>query len=106
MLAVAYEQGFEFSTLLSNTSILVCSFLACLSSAMVPVYISELHAKMQSCLDSSVKLLNGMHEGLLILSNTKMMDSSGQNNTNRAVVMLCNSQAKELISTYLADDDC
>ena len=85
---------------------MVCYALAILFSAMVPVYISELHTKMQTITDSNLRLLNGMHEGLLILSNTKMMDSSGQNNSNRAVVRLCNSQAKKLISTYLADDDC
>ena len=37
-------------------------------AAILFLYITELHSKMHQLIDQNIKLLNGMHEGLLILS--------------------------------------
>ena len=37
---------------------------------MLILYISELHNRMNILNESNIKLLDGMHEGLLILSKT------------------------------------
>ena len=38
--------------------------------AMIPIYISTLHLKMKRLNEENINLLDGMHEGLLILSKT------------------------------------
>ena len=54
--------------------------------ALVLMYISSLHARMKIFNVENIKLLDGMHEGLLILSNS----------TARSV-MFCNNPAQKLL---------
>ena len=71
---------------------------------MVVAYISELHSKMATTITQNQRLLNGMHEGLLILSNST---DSRATTTDQVIfqprVMFCNSQAKKLTSAYLEE---
>ena len=46
--------------------LLLLVILACI--AIIILYISILHGKMKTQNDENIKLLDGMHEGLLILS--------------------------------------
>ena len=66
----AYDRGLDFGSILSHTITLVLFFLLCSSMAMIAAYISELHAKMATTIVQNQRLLNGMHEGLLIISNS------------------------------------
>ena len=64
---VAYLKATDFSGILNSATLLVLFFLLCASMAMVVVYISELHGKMEGTITENLRLLNGMHEGVLIL---------------------------------------
>ena len=59
---------------------------------MVFVHISEIHEKLHFTNEENIKLLNGMHEGVLILER----DPSVEND-----VMFCNLPALKLINKFL-----
>jgi len=69
-------------------------FFLCNGTAMVVTYISELHNKMNTTIEDNEKLLDGMHEGLLILSKDKQ------------AVMFGNKPAKKLLKTFVEIGDC
>ena len=78
-----------------NTLFLVLLFFfLCNGTAMVVTYISELHNKMNTTIEDNEKLLDGMHEGLLILSKDKQ------------AVMFGNKPAKKLLKTFVEIGDC
>ena len=57
-------------------------------------YIVSLHNKLDLAKVESIKLLNGMHEGVLIINKPKQLDSARK-------VLFCNKSANKLIQTYL-----
>jgi hypothetical protein len=59
--------------------------------SMIFVYIFKLHKDMHTTNTENVRLLDGMHEGLLILSKKDQE------------VMFCNKPAKKLIKTFLRE---
>jgi len=69
--------------------IVLIYFIVTTILSMVFVYISELHTEMHTTNRENVKLLDGMHEGLLILSKSNQK------------VMFCNSPAEKLIKNFL-----
>lgn len=60
-------------------------FVVMASLSIMLLYISQMHSRMKSSNIENSKLLNGMHEGLLIVSKT----------TNEA--MFCNYPAQKLL---------
>ena len=70
VIGYAYKKGLGFGTVISHTLTLILFSLLCSSISVVIAYISELHYKMARTITENLKLLNGMHEGLLILENT------------------------------------
>jgi len=65
---------------------------------MCLIYIEEINMKLQMANESHSKLLNGMHEGILILSQSTR--------TVPARFLFCNFPARKLISTFLGNFDC
>ena len=55
---------------LFKLAITLGQFVALTLIAMIPIYISTLHLKMKRLNEENINLLDGMHEGLLILSKT------------------------------------
>ena len=65
---IVYEKTFTLETVFTELSQILMIFIGMLNTAILLVYISSLHQKMQCTIRQNTKLLNGMHEGLLILS--------------------------------------
>lgn len=58
---------------------------------MVVVHVSQVHEKLHVSNEENMKLLNGMHEGVLILT---------KNPDEPATAMFCNRSAQKLIKTF------
>ena len=69
-------------------------FFACMLLAITIVYIQDLHSNLTTVNADNLKLLNGMHEGLLILSKDE---------ENRQI-MFCNATVKKLIQNFALID--
>ena len=64
-----------------------------LTYSMVIHYIKSLYEKLSFTIQENTKLLNGMHEGLLILEKQDDCEDEDQH------VMFCNKHAKKLLTT-------
>ena len=67
-LPLVYLKEMTFSVVLSEVSLLVGITALMSVIAMMLQYISELHWRMKLSNEDNIKMLDGMHEGLLILS--------------------------------------
>ena len=83
----------DFSSLAGSTTLLMISFLnfsfSCLF-AITMSYIEDLHRTLKKYIEQSAKLLDGMHEGLIIISK-----ATGK-------TLFCNKPAKMLLKGALA----
>ena len=70
-----------------------CLFAACTGVAILITYIKELNTRLRTTNTGNMKLLDCMHEGVLILSK-------GEHE-----VMFANKPAKKLISTFIDKAD-
>ena len=61
---------------------------------MLFVHVSGVHEQLHFANEENVKLLNGMHEGLIILSKQPSVEVS------QSTLMFHNKPAKKLISTF------
>ena len=64
---------------------------------MIIIYIQDLHSNLTTVNIENLKLLNGMHEGLLILEK-------GEKNDETSKVMFYNSSVKKLLATFMHKD--
>ena len=64
---------------------------------MIIIYIQDLHSNLTTVNIENLKLLNGMHEGLLILEK-------GEKNEETSKVMFYNSSVKKLLATFMHKD--
>ena len=71
----------------------LCVVFASTLCNMLVIFFSELNVKLKTADKASVNLINGMHEGLLILSH----ETSDQPNQ----FLFCNKPAQKLITTFL-----
>ena len=79
-------------------AVLVFAFLMITTiGGMVIVHIASIHEKLNSTNKENMKLLNGMHEGVLIL-NAGPGNIEHQSNNS---VMFCNKPALKLVNTFL-----
>jgi hypothetical protein len=62
--------------------------------SMISLYISQLHQRMKTLNTANIKLLNGMHEGLLILSKAETSDYS---------IMFCNKSAAKVFTGAISE---
>ena len=62
--------------------------------AMIPLYISTLHQKLKRLNAENINLLDGMHEGLLILTKT----NTSVQEAIKDKILFCNRSAEKLLS--------
>ena len=87
VLPIIFEDTLSFKSASIKLFVIICLFSILSSLAMILLYISELHSKMKQSIVDNKKLLNGMHEGVLILS--KGVEKS---------VIFCNNPVRTLLS--------
>ena len=87
-----YGQEITVFMLLGKIAVVMQYYLAVNAFALLITYIQDIHRRLTSTNEDNIKLLNGMHEGLLILSK----------NEQSPRVMFCNTPVKRIIDTYLA----
>ena len=70
-----YEDEITAYDIFEKLSLTILLFLICSMLAVIVLYISSMQMRMKSYNMANIKLLDGMHEGLLILakSNKKIM---------------------------------
>lgn len=91
-----YKEELTVAAITMKVVLLVGIFFVNSVLAMLLRYISQLHARMDLANTENIKLLNGMHEGLLILS---------QEEPNEGV--FCNKSAKKLLQRAVnAQEHC
>ena len=69
-------------------------FSAVVAIGILVTYIKELHNSLSSANEDNLRLIDGMHEGLLILNNNEKNPS----------VMFCNFAVKKIIDNFLAKE--
>lgn len=85
-----YEKELDLSFCLQSMIAIVVSFLMNTSIAILCKFIADLQKRLKQVNHENVKMLHGMHEGLLILAkSTKKL-------------LFCNSTAEKLLSKALA----
>ena len=65
----------------------------CTLGNMMLIFISELYQRLQVAEQASINLLNGMHEGILILSHTTSEESHN--------FLYCNKSAQKMIKNFV-----
>ena len=90
---VGYSK-FSVSIMLSGLTMVILFFLFCSFIAMIIVYTKNLETKKDNALKANIQLIDGMHEGLLILQKkTETIETPKQ--------LFCNRPAMKLLGTYL-----
>lgn len=85
---VIYKVPLALGTIIVNIFLIVAFFTAAIMVSMVIIYISQLHATLEFTNSEHIKLLNGMHEGVLIFNDTQDQ------------FVFCNRQAKKILSVF------
>ena len=84
-MSVIYDQEMTILSIVTKLFGGVAIFIVHTCLSILLLYISQMHSRMKSSNTENNKLLNGMHEGLLIVSKA----------TNEA--MFCNNPAQKLL---------
>ena len=90
---LAYNRDLTVMAVTIGFTLLIMFLIAATTFGMVFLHISDVHGLLQFSNEENIKLLNGMHEGILILNKSKEK-RLGQ-------VMFCNRPAQKLINTFL-----
>ena len=91
---VAYKKEISIGSLAVCFMMSLCFLMGATFLGVVFSYITNVNDKLQQSNEQNVKLLNGMHEGVLILSNEQ---------DKQFKTMFCNKPAFKLINTFLND---
>ena len=86
MIPVVYMEEISGNDFIHKLLINVGQFTVTTILSMIFLYISQLHANMKIVIDQNLKLLDGMHEGLLVVSK-KDKD-----------LLFCNKPAQKLLT--------
>ena len=89
---IVYLQPVTVGFVSISVLVITMFFLATTLVAMVIIYISQLHAQLEFSNEENVKLLDGMHEGLLIFN---------REDDEKKQIMFCNSPARKLFQTFV-----
>ena len=89
---VSYDRDLTIGSFLISLFYVLVFLLCCVLIGMIIIHISSMHHKLLFANEENVKLLNGMHEGILIIENTEDKASN---------VLFCNRPAQKLITTFL-----
>ena len=92
-----YLKPFTFVAFFSSLSQIIIFFVCFSFAGMILLYINYIHEKLDFANEEHIKLLNGMHEGVLIVNENQMKDNGAQK------MMFCNRTAGKLVKTYLGD---
>ena len=82
---VVYEEEMTIYSIIGKVLYAFVTFLVNSMVTMISFYITQMHTRMNTANKENTKLLDGMHEGLLILTKT-------DNNC-----MFCNNPAQKLL---------
>ena len=88
-----YERGFSFGKLFILMLFVIVIFIGAAVFASIVVHISNVHAKLHTANRENTKILNGMHEGVLILSS------------KLEKIMFNNHPTNKIVKTLLNDDE-
>ena len=94
---VVYVRPLTQETLIVYMVLTILSMLNASIFNMLLAYLGEVKNKLHFSNLSNINLLNGMHEGLLILSNSTLSEPSR--------FLYCNSSALKLITTFVGPID-
>ena len=67
----AYNRDVTVMTVTICFTCLIMFLIAATTSSMIFLHISDVHGLLQFSNEENIKLLNGMHEGILILNKSK-----------------------------------
>ena len=84
------------NAILIKISIVLVQFVCLSLFAMLLIYISLLHRRMKTVNVENVKLLDGMHEGLLIVQK-----SASSMHTLTSDIIFCNRSAEKLLTNLI-----
>ena len=82
-----YYKPMSAATILVDITMIVAFFLGCLFNGIIVDYIAKINSELHNANEEKLNLVNGMHEGVLILSEDK--------------VIFCNQPALKLVNTFL-----
>ena len=99
ILHMGYEKEMTPVTFFMAMFLVIAFFIACLVGNIVFLFIVNLNAKLDFSNQEHIKLLNGMHEGLIILNEEFKKENGGQ------TVMFCNKPAKKLLTNFIGKLD-
>ena len=68
---IIFKIPLTFSEVFSKMSLTFLLFIGSIFLAVMIMYVSKLHGRMSVTITENMRLLDGMHEGLLILSKEK-----------------------------------
>ena len=86
ILPIIFMKPLTFGSVISKVSLAVALFVICMTLAIMLEYIGKLHARMKNTNTENMHLLDGMHEGLLIVDKAQKG------------VMFCNRPAQKLLN--------
>ena len=86
ILPVIFNKTLTFGAIVSKVSLMFGLFAICMTLAIMLEYISGLHRRMKITNTENMRLLDGMHEGLLVVSK-KDKD-----------LLFCNKPAQKLLT--------
>ena len=98
-----YLRSVTISFIFINILTILVLFVATTLCGMVIIYITQLHAQLEFSNKENVKLLDGMHEGLLIFNTGDSSDHTRSKFAQAAKkkIMFCNSPARKLFMTFM-----
>ena len=96
-LSVAYDRPMTSGTFLVYLMVTFCVVLMCVTLGIILKYVIEVRHKLRTANVSHVKLLHGMHEGLLIVDQ--------ESDLNSKPWLFFNRPASKLINTFLGKLD-
>ena len=91
-----YKDPPTANAIIVNLSICFVHFVCLSIFAMLLIYIALLHRRMKTFNVENVKLLDGMHEGLLIVQK-----SANSMRTLTSDIMFCNRSAEKLLTNVI-----
>ena len=92
---LGYEKS-HYTHILGGITMIVIFFVVCSFIAMLIVYTTNLEQKKANALKANIQCIEGMHEGLLILSKRNEANAAGVPEQ-----LFCNKPARKLLGTFL-----
>lgn len=95
---VVYEREMDLETVITNLAVVVGFFISAFTLTLMLTHVRILHSKLLLVNNENAKLLNGMHEGVLI---RKKQRPSKPNQTASKKLMYMNRSAKKMVNDFV-----